>query len=56
MVFDKILNDNKWRDAYADIMSKERSIDIDVEFDFLMAEEIMKYYKGNRSLRGKKKQ
>lgn len=44
-LFDKILNDNEWRGVFAYIMPKDRSIDIDDEFDFLMSEEIIKFHK-----------
>lgn len=36
-----------YSNSYAYIMPRERSIDIDEELDFVMAESIMKYYGGN---------
>lgn len=46
-LFDKILDTSEWCGVFAYIMPKDRSIDIDDEFDFLMAEEIMKFRKAN---------
>lgn len=35
------------KESYAYIMSQERSVDIDTEYDFFLVEQIIKYYLGN---------
>lgn len=41
-LFDKLLDSNSWKKTFAYIMPKERSVDIDDAFDFLIAEVLLK--------------
>lgn len=36
------------KNSYAYVMSQEKSVDIDTEYDFFMVEQIIKYYSGSR--------
>ncbi len=40
-LFDKLLDSDSWKKTFAYIMPKERSVDIDDEYDFLLAETLL---------------